>query len=182
MNNIVVTNPTADTRLIVVMGVSGSGKTSLAIALGEHYGFRYIDADDFHSESNRARMASGQPLTDEMRAPWVQALQEHLRQEAAQVRHCTLAFSGLKKAHRDKIRAAGLKTLFVFLNGDKEVIQSRLQQRANHFMAPGLLDSQFESLEPPVTEHDVVRIDVADSFEKVVAQTVEAIDRIQGWQ
>lgn len=181
MNSVAITNPTASTRLLVVMGVSGSGKTSLAIALAEHYGYQSLDADDFHSENSRARMASGLPLTDEMRTPWVMELQAHLRSQAEQQRHCTLAFSGLKQFHRDMIRDAGLKTLFIFLAGDKLTITERLQKRTNHFMAPDLLDSQFDSLEPPFTERDVLKIDIAAPLEKVIAHTVAAIDVIPGW-
>lgn len=181
MNSVAITNPAASTRLLVVMGVSGSGKTSLAIALAKHYGYQYLDADDFHSEDSRARMASGLPLTDEMRTPWVMALQAHLRAEAEQNQHCTLAFSGLKHFHRNMIRAAGLKTLFIFLAGDKLTITDRLQKRTNHFMAPNLLDSQFESLEPPSTEHDVLKIDIAAPLEQVIARTIAAIDATPGW-
>lgn len=181
MNSVVITNPDAPARLLVVMGVAGSGKTSLAIALAEHYGYGFWDADDFHSESSRARMASGLPLTDEMRAPWVMALQEHLRAQAAQAQHCTLAFSGLKRVHRDQIRAAGLKTLFVFLAGDKLTIGERLQKRTNHFMAPTLLDSQFDSLEDPTAESDVIRVDIAHPLNLVITQTIAAIDQVSGW-
>lgn len=181
MNSVVITNPAATTRLLVIMGVSGSGKTSVATALAQHYGYRYLDADDFHSESSRARMAGGLPLTDAMRAPWVAALQTRLRSEAEQNCDCTLAFSGLKHTHRDKIRAAGLKTLFIFLAGDKLIIGDRLQKRTNHFMAPGLLNSQFESLEDPSRENDVITIDISRPLDEVVTQAITAIDGIRGW-
>lgn len=181
MRPVVITHPAAATRLLVVMGVSGSGKTSLAKALAEHYGYEFWDADDFHSHEARALMASGQPLTDEMRIPWVRGLQAHLREEAKRHRHCTLAFSGLKYAHRNIIRDAGLKTLFLFLRGDKATIQERLLMRTNHFMPPGLLDSQIASLEDPSGEKDVLPIDVTFPLAKVVAHAVSAVGSVKGW-
>jgi gluconokinase len=181
MNSVVSSNALADTRLIVVMGVSGSGKTSLAMTLAEHYAYRFLDADNFHSESARARMTRGQPLTDEMRAPWVESLQNHLRIEAEQQQHCVLAFSGLKHLHRNKIREAGLKTLFLFLCGDKLTIQDRLHKRTNHFMSPELLDSQFDSLEEPTAETDIIRLDITHPLDNVVAQAIAAIAEIPDW-
>lgn len=181
MPPVVITNPAAQTRLLAVMGVSGSGKTSVAKALADYYGYRFWDADDFHSEAARARMASGQPLTDEMRAPWVLSLQNHLRAEANHHQHCTLAFSGLRHAHRDQIRVAGLKTIFLFLCGDKRTIEHRLLSRTNHFMSPGLLDSQFQSLEDPFGEPDVIPIDTTAPLERVVAEAVAAIESLEAW-
>src|SRR5690606_24152333 len=136
---------------------------------------------DFHSDAAREHMASGQPLTDEMRAPWVLSLQQHLRNEAAHQRHCTLAFSGLKQPHRNQIRAAGLKTLFLFLDGNKPVIHSRLSARANHVLPPDLLDSHFNSLEDPTQEPDVIPIDISVPLEQVIAQAITAIDQVPGW-
>lgn len=181
--NSVALNSTApaSTRMIVVMGVSGSGKTTLAKALADHYGYRFWDADNFHSDSARAHMASGQPLTDEMRAPWVESLQSHLRAEAEQHHDCVLAFSGLKQVHRNKIREAGMKSLFLFLSGDKLTIQNRLLQRTNHFMAPELLDSQFESLEKPLAETDVIELDISHPLDSVITQAVNAIAEAPDW-
>lgn len=182
MRTIIISNPTAATRLIVVMGVSGCGKTSVASALAEHYGYRYLDADDFHSESARAHMASGQPLTDAMRAPWVSTLQNQLRQQAAQQESCTLAFSGLRQLHRQQIREAGLKTVVVFLYGEKTIIQERLQKRTDHFMDPQLLDSQFASLEEPSSEGDIIKVNINAPLKDVVAEAVMAIDQLAAWQ
>lgn len=176
------TNINATTHLIVVMGVSGSGKSSLARALADYYGYCFLDGDDFHSDSSRARMASGQPLTDEMRAPWVTAICEHLQDRAHKHQHCFLAFSGLRRLHRNQLRNAGLKTLFIFLRGDRCTIQERLNKRTGHFMAPALLDSQLESMEDPQTESDVITLDISAPLSCIKDQAVRAIDEQYGLQ
>ncbi len=181
MNPVEISNPAVASRLIVVMGVSGCGKSSVASALADHYGFLFLDADDFHSQAARERMASGQPLTDEMRAPWVESIRTYLQQRAAEGKDCILAFSGLRKQHRDRIRTSGLKTVFLFLEGGKTVIGTRLQQRTNHFMNPGLLDSQFDSLEKPLQEADVIVLDISPPLETVVSQAIASLDAVRGW-
>lgn len=170
-------NSESGANLIILMGVSGSGKSSLAKALAAHYGYVYCDGDDFHSLEARNHMARGQPLTDEMRLPWVIHMREHFRIMADNQQHSTLAFSGLKRIHRDELRKTGSKTLFLFLHSDRNTIQTRVNNRADHFMAPGLVDSQFDSLEEPFNEHDVFKIDVHAPFEEVLAQAIRLIDR-----
>lgn len=172
-----LTNPDANTNLIIVMGVSGSGKTSVAKAVAEHYGYAFLDGDDFHSQESRDLMAQGIPLTDALRLPWVIRMRDYFRDAATRNQHSTLAFSGLKRAHREELRKAGLKTIFIFLQSDKDTIQVRVNKRAGHFMSPTLVDSQFDSLEDPSTEADVYRIDVRGPLEQVVAQTIGVIDR-----
>lgn len=170
-------NPTAATRLIIVMGVSGSGKSTLAHALATHYGYCYLDGDDFHSQEARDRMKQGLPLDDAMRKPWVERMRHHFANASTQGQDFTLAFSGLKRAHRDELRKAGLKTLFLFLHSDIGTIQHRVDNRAGHFMAPTLLASQFDSLERPLDEADVVGIDVRAAFDQVLQQAIEAVDQ-----
>lgn len=172
-----ISNPDAATNLIIVMGVSGSGKSSVAQALANHYGYEYLDGDDFHSQEARATMAKGIPLTDAMRLPWVIRMRDYFRDAATRNQHSTLAFSGLKSVHRDELRKAGLKTIFIFLHTDKDTIQTRVNKRAGHFMAPTLVDSQFDSLEDPSQEPDVYRIDVRGSLDQVIAQAIGIIDR-----
>lgn len=172
-----ITNPDAETNLIIVMGVSGSGKTSVAQALANHYGYEFQDGDDFHSQESRDLMAKGIPLTDAMRLPWVIRMRDYFRDAATKNQHSTLAFSGLKRVHRDELRKAGLKTIFIFLQSDKDTIQTRVNKRAGHFMAPSLVDSQFDSLEDPNHEADVYRIDVRGSLDQVIAQAIGVIDR-----
>lgn len=167
----------APVQAIVVMGVSGSGKSLLARALAEHYGVRYLDADDFHSELARARMASGLPLTDEMRAPWVTALAAALRDHTDRGEPVVLAFSGLRAAHRMQLRTgSGLRLLFLFLQGEPELIAKRLSARAGHFMPPSLLDSQFETLQMPEAEPDVLPVDISPPPPQMIAAAIDAIE------
>lgn len=175
---IAVSNPQATTNLIIVMGICGTGKSTLAKALADHYGYSYWDGDDFHSAEARALMAEGIPLTDEQRAPWVASIKHSLLESAAHNRHIVLAFSGLKRKHRDILRNAGLRTLVLYLNGDKAVIQARIDNRKGHFMAPALLDSQIASMEEPVSEADVYPIDITQTPAQVMSQATQAIDAL----
>ena len=160
---------------IVVMGVSGSGKSTVARALADHYGFALLDADDFHSAAAKAQMASGVPLTDAQREPWVDALGEALRQYTGRGESVVLAFSGLRSAHRQRLRASGVPMRFVFLHADAAVIAARLGLRAGHFMPPALLASQYEALQPPADEPDVVAVDVDAPLAQVVAAAVAGL-------
>ena len=148
-------------RVAVVMGVSGSGKTTLALALASAWEATFLDADDFHSDEARALMASGQPLTDAMRVPWVERIAADLQRRVAAGERVTLAFSGLRRRHRDMLRATGLPMRFLFLQGDAGLIGERMRQRSGHYMPVSLLDSQFATLEPPLHEPDVSPIAVA---------------------
>ena len=122
-------------------------------------------------------MAEGIPLTDEHRAPWVASIKQRLQDNANQLTHTVLAFSGLKQKHREELRSAGLETIFIYLNADKEIIQDRINNRKGHFMAPALLDSQFASMEDPLKEHDVHLINVWPGFEQVSQQARAIIDQ-----
>ncbi len=176
-NHVKPSNPDASTLLIILMGVSGSGKSTLAQALANHYGYDYLDGDDFHSQAARDRMAQGLPLDDAMRLPWVMRMRDYFSAPANEGKHATLAFSGLRRAHRDELRKAGRKTLFLFLHGDIGTIQQRVDNRAGHFMAPSLVNSQFESLERPCAESDVIDIDVRLPFAEVLKQAISVIDQ-----
>ncbi|MBK8187233.1 MAG: gluconokinase [Cellvibrio sp.] len=166
----------SNTNLIIIMGVSASGKSTVANAIAQHFHYCYLDADDFHSEENKRHMASGKPLTDEMRAPWVTNIKNYLERAGKNQEHSVLAFSGLKKQHRDELRQAGLNTIFIFLNGNKTTIQERINLRKDHFMSPNLVDSQFAALESPLSEADVYPIEVFDPIERVVSDAVSIID------
>jgi gluconokinase len=173
-----ITNPDAPTLLIIVMGVSGSGKSTLSAALAKHYGFVYVDADDFHNSDARDLMASGTPITDAHRAPWVSAIKQHLKDSATTNTHTVLSFSGLKQKHRNELRSAGLRTLFLFLNGDRETIQARLNNRTGHFMAPNLLADQLANLEDTNNEQDIFLLDILDSCDHIMHNAISIIDTI----
>lgn len=165
-------------KLIVTMGVSGAGKSTIASALAEHYGYLYLDADDFHSDHAKAHMASGQPLTDDMREPWIDRIRGHLQEQAGRQEGIVLAFSGLRRAHRARLRQSALPSQFLFLDGDAETIARRIGEREGHFMPPGLLDSQFEALERPDPEEepDVAVIDIRRSVPGVLERCIQAVD------
>lgn len=159
------------------MGVSGSGKSTVGEALADYYGFLYLDADDFHSEEARAQMASGKPLTDAMRAPWVTNICNTLNDYESQGTSCTLAFSGLRKAHREQLRKVAHNVLFVYLTGSKETILARMQKRENHYMPASLLDSQFDSMEDSACETDIIPVDITPSIADIIEHCKQQIDQ-----
>ena len=172
-----ISNPEPTSQLIIVMGVSGSGKSTLAQALAAHYLYTYLDGDNFHSAEARELMSKNVALTDKERDPWVATLKRHLEHCASEKTSVILAFSGLKRKHRNELRQTGLRTIFLFLNGDKSLIQARLNNRQGHFMSPLLLDSQFNSLENPTGEADVYGINIWPTLEQVLNQAVTVVDK-----
>lgn len=163
--------------LVVVMGVAGSGKSSLGKALAKQRRWCYLDADNFHSVESRNHMAAGKPLTDAMRTPWIAAICQRLRQLAEDQTHTVLAFSGLKKAHREPLRHCGFRVLFLHLTGDREILAQRLSARTDHFMPASLLDSQLESLETPKDEPDVHPLNLGPPLEELLEQARERVDQ-----
>ncbi len=161
-------------RAIAIMGVAGSGKTTLARALARRLGHVFLDADAFHSPEARAQMAAGVPLTDAQRDPWVDALVAALRRHAREGRSTVLAFSGLRAAHRQRLRESGVPIRFVFLRASPAVIAARLAARHGHFMPPDLQASQFAALEMPDAEPDVVQLDAGAPFAQVLAEVIGA--------
>lgn len=163
--------------LVVCMGVSGCGKSTVAAALADRFGFELLEADDYHGEANIARMASGEPLTDAHRGPWMDRLCAALDAELGAGRDCVLAFSGLRHAHRDRVRSLGCPVLYLHLQGSLDVIARRLAGRREHFMPPALLESQFGDLEATGDEADVVTIDVDAPLPDVIRDAGATVDR-----
>jgi gluconokinase len=151
------------------MGVSGCGKSTLARALSIRLGWAMLEADDFHNDANRAHMASGQPLTEAMREPWLASVCSALR---ARDSDCVLACSALRRAHRARLRALGWRTRFLLLEINPESARERLQQRSGHFMPASLVDSQFETLEWPLGEVDVSRLDARMAPRELLLQAL----------
>ncbi len=134
--------------ILVVMGVCGCGKSSVGARLAAHMGCDFIEGDDYHPPANRAKMATGTPLTDEDRWPWLDQLAQEMvdRQQAGQ--SAVVACSALREVYRDRLRASGTEPVFIHLTGDPAMIGARMAARANHFMPTDLLDSQLATLEP----------------------------------
>jgi gluconokinase len=156
------------------MGVSGSGKTTIARALAERLGWRFAEGDAFHSAANVAKMRSGVPLTDEDRWPWLDAITAWIRDARARGDKCVVACSALKRAYRERIAAGRDDVRFVYLAGDYETIAARLAHRTGHYMPGSLLRSQFETLEEPLDEGALV-IDVDAPPERIVGEIVDAL-------
>jgi gluconokinase len=137
--------------VIVLMGVTGSGKTTVGRLLAEELGWRFDDADDFHPRANVEKMSRGVPLDDEDRRPWLEALRELVRQRLAEGVGAVLACSALKESYRACL-LLDERVRLVYLKGDERLIRARLAGRRGHFMNPALLDSQFDALEEPGPE------------------------------
>src|SRR5476649_1404329 len=141
---------------LIVMGVSGSGKSTIADRLAERLGWTFEDGDRFHPASNVAKMSAGHPLTDEDRWPWLQAIADEIDRVCTAGEHAVIACSALKRAYRDILVHGRNDVRIVYLNGTEPLIAGRLAQRKGHFMPPGLLASQFKTLESPdQSEHPV---------------------------
>ena len=154
--------------ILVLMGVSGSGKTAVGKILAGQLGWTFIEGDDFHPASNVEKMHRGEPLNDEDRRPWLRALRQRIDKACAQGENAVLACSALKHDYREYLeRDEPACVRYVYLYGSEELIRRRLAQRKGHFMNPGLLHSQFETLEPP---GDALRVDVTAAPEVVVAE------------
>ena len=158
--------------IAVVMGVSGSGKTTIGSAAAARLGWEFLDGDDFHPPENVAKMSAGKPLTDEDRWPWLDQLNAELREREARGESAMLACSGLKQAYRDRLSRGLTDWRLVFLDGSFELLRQRMKGRKHRYMPASLLQSQFATLERPA---DAIRIDVAEPFERCVEKIREAL-------
>ena len=151
--------------IVVLMGVSGSGKTTVGKILAAELGWTFVDADDFHPAANVAKMRRGVPLDDDDRRPWLEALRRRIDEACAKGENVVLACSALKHAYQDYLERHDPDCVrYVHLHGPEALIKKRLAARTGHFMNPGLLHSQFETLEPPA---HAVRVDIGGSPEEV---------------
>ncbi len=161
------------TRHVVVMGVSGSGKTTVATGIAAATGFTFAEADEFHPAANVAKMAAGQPLTDDDRWPWLAELATWMADRAAAGESTVMACSALRRSYRDVLRAGPPSVDFVLVDGSAQVIRQRMAAREGHYMPVSLLDSQIATLEPLQADESGVALDVALTPQELVRRAVE---------
>lgn len=166
--------------LTVVMGVSGCGKTTIAAGIAAHTGWVLLEGDSFHPVANISKMSAGIPLTDEDRWPWLRAIAAKARELHDQGLSCVVACSALKRSYRDVLLEDRDDTVLVYLRGSKELIADRLAHRHNHFMPPGLLDSQFATLQEPTPDENPIIADIDPPPDAIIDTVVAALkDRLK---
>jgi gluconokinase len=171
-------------RIIIVMGVSSSGKSTIGKNVARRLHLPFLEGDEFHPQSNIEKMRAGTPLTDEDRWPWLDAMAKGLAQAADRKGAVVGACSALRRAYRDfMVEKAGEPILFVYLDGSKEVIAARMAARHHEYMPVSLLDSQFATLEVPDSQtENVLFVPVTDSIEKITATTVNAVGHLRSFK
>lgn len=175
--------PGAQPLLIIVMGVSGCGKTTLAKAMAKRLRYSFIEADDFHSLSAKDAMRSGNPISDRQRQAWIDRICQHLCAFQQEGRSCVLAYSGLKRAHRSQFRELGFRVCFVHLQLETAQLTIRLRQRIKegegHFFHPDLLDDQLNAFEPPKDENDVLTLYGNRPLDQLLSQCQSIIEGVR---
>lgn len=167
-----MSNSDGSPPILVVLGVSGSGKSTVGALIAQELGVPFVDADSLHPPANVEKMAAGTPLTDEDRWPWLAKVGEVLAQTAATGGGMVVGCSALKRVYRDAIRASVPGLRFVHLRGDQEVLALRTRGRVGHFMPPSLLDSQLATLEPLHDDEPGIEVDIAPPVADVVADAI----------
>ena len=161
--------------IVVVMGVCGSGKTSVGRAIARRMGWAFLEGDDLHPVANRRKMSAGTPLTDEDRWPWLDRIAARMRQADGEGATMVVACSALRRVYRDRLRGCGADVRFMHLTGDPALLRARMAQREDHFMPAGLLDSQLATLEragPGEVIHD---LDIAEDLEALARTAVDLL-------
>ncbi|GGN18507.1 gluconokinase [Streptomyces fuscichromogenes] len=163
-------------HVVVVMGVAGTGKTTIGPLLAARLGVPYAEGDDFHPPANIAKMSAGHPLDDADRWPWLDAIGSwaHGREGLGGV----VSGSALKRSYRDRLRAAAPGVVFLHLTGDRHLIEDRMSRRQGHFMPTALLDSQFATLQPLGADEAGVAVDVSGTPAEITARAVRALDTL----
>ena len=155
--------------MIIIFGVAGAGKTTVGKLLARELGWRFIEADDFHPAANIEKMRSGHPLTDEDRWPWLEQLRQQIERSLSTGENAVLACSALKRAYRDHLRVSN-EVKFVFLRGDYGLVEKQLRSRHGHFMDADLLQSQFDDLEEPQPDENVLTIQLGRTPQQIVEE------------
>ncbi|MCI2959352.1 gluconokinase [Agromyces atrinae] len=154
---------------LIVMGVSGSGKSTIGQSLADAFGREFIDGDDLHPTANKQKMAAGHALNDEDRAPWLEIIAQRIGSELAEGQPIVVACSALKRRYRDQLVSHAPETVFVHLVGERDVIAERQSHRTHEYMPTSLLDSQFATLEPLDDAENGFVVDVTLTPEQIVA-------------
>jgi gluconokinase len=165
----------SDVAVLVVMGVSGSGKSTIAAMLAHHLHWIYEDGDWLHPKSNIEKMHHGEPLNDEDRWPWLHAIADWIDATRQAGNHGIVACSALKRAYRDILVGDRRDVRIVYLKGDRDLIARRVATRADHFMPPGLLDSQFKALEEPKADERPIVVSTAPHPREIVDTIVRKL-------
>jgi gluconokinase len=160
---------------LIVMGVSGAGKTTIGETLAARLGWPYEDADTFHPPSNVTKMSAGQPLTDEDRWPWLEAIAAEIDRACGAGEHIVIGCSALKRAYRDVLTHGRTDVRLVYLDGSQSLIADRLSHRKGHFMPPGLLISQFAALEPPTPDERPLTVSIDAEVEQIVDNIISQL-------
>ena len=158
------------TKFFIVMGVAGCGKTSVGKFLSQSLGWDFYDADHFHPPENITKMANGTPLTDSDRAPWLASLHDLISSKLKQNKPCVLACSALKESYRQQLLDGNNGVQIVYLKGSYDLIWSRISARSDHYMKPGMLQSQFDALEEPT---NALTIDISNSVDDIVQEILK---------
>lgn len=158
--------------VVVVIGVSGSGKTTVGRILADRLGWSFAEADDFHSAENVAKMTAGTPLTDEDRWPWLESIRDWINTTTG---NAIVTCSALRRSYREVLRTASARVRFLHLHGSDETLRSRLTARSDHFMSAAMLDSQLATLEPLGPDEDGVVVSIADTPQQIADQAAQAL-------
>jgi gluconokinase len=158
--------------IIIIYGVSGAGKTTVGKLLARELVWRFLEADDFHPAASIEKMRNGHPLTDKDRWPWLDCLRKQIERSRAAGENAVLACSALKRTYRDRLRVSD-EVKFVFLRGDYALVEKQLRSRHGHFMNAALLQSQFDDLEQPHSDENVLTIELGRTSEEIV-ERIEA--------
>jgi gluconokinase len=159
----------------VMMGVSGSGKTTIAQGVAQRMGWKLLEGDKFHPPANIEKMSHGIPLTDEDRWPWLHAIAAEIDALRARGEPAVVACSALKRAYRDVLAANRPDVVLVYLRGDKDLIATRMAARKGHFMPPALLDSQFATLEEPGPDEHPITVSIAPPAQAIIDEVVRQL-------
>ncbi len=165
----------APVRALILMGVSGSGKSTIASELAKRLKWTVVDADAFHPPGNVEKMRTGHPLTDEDRWPWLRAIAAEIDRKLSLGEHIVVACSALKQAYREILVHGQKDVRIVYLRGSRNLIANRLEARQDHFMPPRLLDSQFKALEEPHIDEGPIVVEIDTSVDRIVDHIVEEL-------